>query len=152
MALSSDRNPGSPKSVPAGAVLSGGIAAAPHHEWLKVMTLLPQLPKLWASVRALERQIAELMRQKQVKRIADDGRQGNSQLFCRTVIRSFWLTGSSRSKVTKRSSASRTYRSMRSFFRAIFRIIPVMPGVLICEAMAQVGAIFAHTHPRRYER
>jgi UDP-3-O-[3-hydroxymyristoyl] glucosamine N-acyltransferase len=31
---------GIPKSVPAGAVLSGGIAAAPHHEWLKVMTLL----------------------------------------------------------------------------------------------------------------
>jgi len=53
---------GIPKSVPAGAVLSGGIAAAPHHEWLKVMTLLPQLPKLWASVRVMERQIAELLK------------------------------------------------------------------------------------------
>ena len=53
---------GIPKSVPAGVFLSGGIAAAPHHEWLKVMTLLPQLPKLWASVRAIERQLGELLR------------------------------------------------------------------------------------------
>lgn len=53
---------GIPKSVPAGVILSGGIAAAPHHEWLKVMTLLPQLPKLWASVRAMERQIAGLLK------------------------------------------------------------------------------------------
>jgi UDP-3-O-[3-hydroxymyristoyl] glucosamine N-acyltransferase len=53
---------GVPQSVPAGAVLSGGIAAAPHHEWLKVMTLLPQLPKLWSSVRRLEKQLAHLLR------------------------------------------------------------------------------------------
>jgi len=53
---------GIPQSVPAGVILSGGIAAAPHHEWLKVMTLLPQLPKLWASVRAMERQIAGLLK------------------------------------------------------------------------------------------
>jgi UDP-3-O-[3-hydroxymyristoyl] glucosamine N-acyltransferase len=51
---------GIPQSVPAGAVLSGGVAAAPHHEWLKVMTLLPQLPKLWSTVRRLEKQLAEL--------------------------------------------------------------------------------------------
>jgi beta-hydroxyacyl-ACP dehydratase FabZ len=31
-----------------------------------------------------------------------------------------------------------------SFFRGHFPNRPVMPGVLICEAMAQVGAIFAH--------
>jgi UDP-3-O-[3-hydroxymyristoyl] glucosamine N-acyltransferase len=53
---------GIPKSVPAGAFLSGGIGAAPHHEWLKVMTLLPQLPKLWTSVRAIERQLGELLK------------------------------------------------------------------------------------------
>jgi len=53
---------GVPQSVPAGAVLSGGVAAAPHHEWLKVMTLLPQLPKLWSSVRRLEKQLAHLLR------------------------------------------------------------------------------------------
>ena len=52
---------GIPKSVPPGAVLSGGIAAAPHQEWLKVMTLLPQLPKLWSAVRRLERQLARLV-------------------------------------------------------------------------------------------
>jgi beta-hydroxyacyl-ACP dehydratase FabZ len=31
-----------------------------------------------------------------------------------------------------------------SFFQGHFPNQPVMPGVLICEAMAQVGAIFAH--------
>ena len=31
------------------------------------------------------------------------------------------------------------------FFQGHFPDHPVMPGVLICEAMAQVGAIFAHT-------
>ena len=51
---------GIPRSVPPGAVLSGGVAAAPHQEWLKVMTLLPQLPKLWSTVRHLERQISQL--------------------------------------------------------------------------------------------
>lgn len=52
---------GVPKSVAAGAVLSSGIAAAPHHEWLKVVTLLPQLPKLWSTVRALEKKIAQML-------------------------------------------------------------------------------------------
>lgn len=51
---------GVPQSVPAGALLSGGIGVAPHHEWLKVMTLLPQLPKLWRLVRSLEKQVAQL--------------------------------------------------------------------------------------------
>jgi UDP-3-O-[3-hydroxymyristoyl] glucosamine N-acyltransferase len=53
---------GIPKSVPPGAMLSGGIAAAPHHEWLKVMTLLPQLPKLWSAVRNLERQVEQILK------------------------------------------------------------------------------------------
>ena len=53
---------GIPKSVPPGAFLSGGIAAAPHHEWLKVMTLLPQLPGLWSTVRRLEKELARLLR------------------------------------------------------------------------------------------
>ena len=34
-----------------------------------------------------------------------------------------------------------------NFFQGHFPNRPVMPGVLICEAMAQVGAIFAH-NPR----
>lgn len=51
---------GVPQSVPPGAVLSGAIAAAPHKEWLKVMTLLPRLPELWGAVRQLERRIAAL--------------------------------------------------------------------------------------------
>jgi UDP-3-O-[3-hydroxymyristoyl] glucosamine N-acyltransferase len=51
---------GVPQSVPAGALLSGGIGVAPHHEWLKVMTLLPQLPRLWSLVRRLDKQVAQL--------------------------------------------------------------------------------------------
>jgi UDP-3-O-[3-hydroxymyristoyl] glucosamine N-acyltransferase len=51
---------GIPRPVPSGAVLSGGIEAAPHQEWLKVMTLLPQLPKLWNAVRRLEKTLAQL--------------------------------------------------------------------------------------------
>jgi UDP-3-O-[3-hydroxymyristoyl] glucosamine N-acyltransferase len=50
------------KSVPAGAVLSSGLAAAPHHEWLKVMTLVPQLPKLWNSVRQLEKKMSAILK------------------------------------------------------------------------------------------
>lgn len=46
------------QSVAPAAMFSAGLHAAPHREWLKVMTLLPQLPKLWASVRALERQFS----------------------------------------------------------------------------------------------
>ena len=53
---------GIPRSVSPGALLSGGIAAAPHQEWLKVMTLLPHLPKLWNAVRHLERKISALAR------------------------------------------------------------------------------------------
>jgi hypothetical protein len=41
--------------------LSGGIAAAPHQDWLKVMTLLPQLPKLWSAVRRLEKEVTRLL-------------------------------------------------------------------------------------------
>lgn len=50
------------RTVPAGALLSGALEAAPHHEWLKVMTLLPRLPKLWNTVRHLERKISQLAR------------------------------------------------------------------------------------------
>jgi UDP-3-O-[3-hydroxymyristoyl] glucosamine N-acyltransferase len=51
------------KTVPAGAVLSSGLSAAPHHQWLKVMTLLPQLPKLWNSVRQLEKKISAILKE-----------------------------------------------------------------------------------------
>ena len=50
------------KSVPAGAVLSSGLTAAPHHQWLKVMTLMPQLPKLWNSVRQLEKKMSDILK------------------------------------------------------------------------------------------
>lgn len=49
------------RSVPPGVVLSGGIEAAPHREWLKVMTLLPQLPKLWGAVRTLDKKVSQLL-------------------------------------------------------------------------------------------
>jgi UDP-3-O-[3-hydroxymyristoyl] glucosamine N-acyltransferase len=50
------------RSVTGGAKLSSGLHAAPHHEWLKVMTLLPKLPELWALTRRLEQKIADLLR------------------------------------------------------------------------------------------
>ena len=56
---------GIPQSVPPGAMLSGGIAAAPHHEWLRVMALLPQLPKLWSAVRNLEKRVAQVLKQEE---------------------------------------------------------------------------------------
>ncbi len=65
---------GIPKSVPPGAVLSGGVAAAPHHEWLKVMTLLPQLPALWSAVRRLEKEMARLLKRGEKERDGDAGR------------------------------------------------------------------------------
>jgi hypothetical protein len=54
-------------------VLSSGVNAAPHPVWLKVMVLLPQLPKLWSSVRALERQVARLVGGAKEERKRDDG-------------------------------------------------------------------------------
>jgi UDP-3-O-[3-hydroxymyristoyl] glucosamine N-acyltransferase len=64
---------GIPKSVPPGAVLSGGVAAAPHHEWLKVMTLLPQLPTLWSAVRRLEKEVARLLKGREKESDRDAG-------------------------------------------------------------------------------
>ncbi|HEX9454032.1 MAG TPA: UDP-3-O-(3-hydroxymyristoyl)glucosamine N-acyltransferase [Candidatus Binatia bacterium] len=61
------------QSVSAGAVLSSGITAAPHHEWLKVMVLLPQLPKLWNAVRGLERKLARLVAGGMKEVDGDDG-------------------------------------------------------------------------------
>jgi UDP-3-O-[3-hydroxymyristoyl] glucosamine N-acyltransferase len=65
---------GIPKSVSPGAILSGGIAAAPHHEWLKVMTLLPQLPKLWSTVRSLEKRVALILKGGEKELDSDAGR------------------------------------------------------------------------------
>jgi UDP-3-O-[3-hydroxymyristoyl] glucosamine N-acyltransferase len=65
---------GVPQSVAPGAVLSGGIAAAPHHEWLKVMTLLPQLPALWSAVRRLEKEMTRLTRRDGKESRRDAGR------------------------------------------------------------------------------
>jgi len=50
------------RSVPGGVKVSSGLHAAPHQEWLKVMTLLPQLPKLWSAVRHLEKKMARLLK------------------------------------------------------------------------------------------
>ncbi len=62
------------QSVPPGATLSSGINAAPHREWLKVMTLLPRLPKLWSEVRHLEQKIAALSRRTGKRGKTNDGR------------------------------------------------------------------------------
>ena len=59
------------QSVPAGALLSSGLTAAPHREWLKVMVLLPQLPKLWSTVHSLEKQLARLITSSKKDRSGD---------------------------------------------------------------------------------
>lgn len=53
---------GIPRSVPPGSLLYGGLEAAPHKEWLKVMTALPHLPNLRKAVRHLERRVSQLAR------------------------------------------------------------------------------------------
>jgi len=50
------------RSVPPGVMRSSGLDAPPHREWLKVITLLPQLPRLWTTVRHLEKKVSELVR------------------------------------------------------------------------------------------
>ena len=65
---------GVPQNVAPGAVLSGGIAAAPHHEWLKVMALLPQLPTLWNMVRRLEKDVRRLVTTAEKESGGDAGR------------------------------------------------------------------------------
>lgn len=50
------------RSVPSGAIRSSGLDAPPHREWLKVITLLPQLPRLWRAVWHLEKKVAELVK------------------------------------------------------------------------------------------
>ena len=50
------------RSVPPGVMRSSGLDAAPHREWLKVITLLPQLPRLWSAVRQLEKKVSELVK------------------------------------------------------------------------------------------
>ncbi len=49
------------RSVPKGAKISSGLHAAPHQQWLKVMTLLPKLPELWTLTRRMERKLADLL-------------------------------------------------------------------------------------------
>jgi UDP-3-O-[3-hydroxymyristoyl] glucosamine N-acyltransferase len=50
------------RSVPPGATRSSGLNASPHREWLKVIALLPQLPKLWNAVRQLEKRVDKLIK------------------------------------------------------------------------------------------
>jgi UDP-3-O-[3-hydroxymyristoyl] glucosamine N-acyltransferase len=50
------------QSVPPGVMRSSGLHAAPHREWLKVVTLLPQLPRLWSAVRNLEKRVSALVK------------------------------------------------------------------------------------------
>jgi UDP-3-O-[3-hydroxymyristoyl] glucosamine N-acyltransferase len=49
------------RSLPEGARVSSGLHAAPHQEWLRVITLLPKLPELWTLTRRLERKLADLL-------------------------------------------------------------------------------------------
>lgn len=48
------------RDVAPGSILSGGLEAASHADWLRVITLVPKLPKLWNRVLALERKVRQL--------------------------------------------------------------------------------------------
>ena len=45
------------RAVAPGAVVSGALEAGPHHEWIKVMALVPRLPELWNEVREIKRRL-----------------------------------------------------------------------------------------------
>lgn len=62
------------QSVSPGVTRSSGLHAAPHREWLKVIALLPQLPKLWNTVRTLEKKVSGLVKSNSNKSKADAGR------------------------------------------------------------------------------
>jgi UDP-3-O-[3-hydroxymyristoyl] glucosamine N-acyltransferase len=49
------------RAIPNGARVSSGLHAAPHQEWLRVMTLLPRLPELWSLTRRLEQKVTYLL-------------------------------------------------------------------------------------------
>jgi len=49
------------RSVAPRAVLSGWVEASPHKQWLKAMMLLPDLPRLWRTVKNLEKKMAQLL-------------------------------------------------------------------------------------------
>jgi UDP-3-O-[3-hydroxymyristoyl] glucosamine N-acyltransferase len=46
------------QSVEPHAVLSSGLQASPHKQWLKVIMLLPRLPEFFHKLRALERKVS----------------------------------------------------------------------------------------------
>ena len=46
------------RSVVPGALLSGALEAAPHQQWVKVMTIVPRLPELWSAVREVKRRLS----------------------------------------------------------------------------------------------
>lgn len=47
-------------SLPSGSIVSGGVAALPHSQWLRVLRLLPRLPRLWNTVLDIERRTRHL--------------------------------------------------------------------------------------------
>jgi UDP-3-O-[3-hydroxymyristoyl] glucosamine N-acyltransferase len=55
------------QSIPPGAVMSAGIPALPHKDWLRVLTVLPRLPQLWKAVRNLEHRVSALGKRKRLK-------------------------------------------------------------------------------------
>lgn len=55
-------------------VVSGFIEAAPHKQWVRVAVLLPQLPRLWRTVKRLERQFTRLLKAAAKETDGDAGR------------------------------------------------------------------------------
>ncbi|MGH7871938.1 MAG: UDP-3-O-(3-hydroxymyristoyl)glucosamine N-acyltransferase [Candidatus Binatia bacterium] len=62
------------RSVEPRAMLSGWVEAVPHRQWLKAMMLLPELPRLWRTVKSLEKRVSQLL--KPVGKELDDDDRG----------------------------------------------------------------------------
>jgi UDP-3-O-[3-hydroxymyristoyl] glucosamine N-acyltransferase len=60
------------RSVEPRAVLSGWVEASPHRQWLKAMMLLPELPRLWRTVKNLEKRMSQLLKPAGKERDDDD--------------------------------------------------------------------------------
>ena len=76
-----------------------------------------------------------------------------SRHCCRTATRSCWSTGWSSSTPNKRiARAIKNVSINEPFFQGHFPGHPVMPGVLVIEALAQAGGLLTQLSPGRATR